>query len=88
MTLIIKTPSEFLLGGPPFNINKEEGIITLYNNYLLTKTPDPRSRGQGLAGGFESLGSMYLWVVVEIMVPFWVLITIRHLIFRGPKRGP
>ena len=29
-----------------------------------------------------------IWVVVKIMVPFWVLGIIRHLIFRGPKRGP
>ena len=29
-----------------------------------------------------------MWVVVQIMVPFWVLSIIRHLLFRGPKRGP
>ena len=28
------------------------------------------------------------WVVVKIMVPFWVLIIIRHLIFRVPQKGP
>ena len=28
------------------------------------------------------------WVVVKIMVPFWVPIIIRHLIFRVPKKGP
>ena len=27
-------------------------------------------------------------VVVKIMVPFWVLVIIRHLIFRVPKKGP
>ena len=27
-------------------------------------------------------------VVVKIRVPFWVLIIIRHLIFRVPKKGP
>ena len=27
-------------------------------------------------------------VVVKIMVPFWVPIIIRHLIFRVPKKGP
>ena len=27
-------------------------------------------------------------VVVKIMVPFWIPIIIRHLIFRGPKKGP
>ena len=26
------------------------------------------------------------WVVVRIMVPFWVLSIVRHLVFRGPKR--
>ena len=26
------------------------------------------------------------WVVVKIMVPFWIPIIIRHLIFRVPKK--
>ena len=30
----------------------------------------------------------YIWVVVKIMVPFWVPIIIRHLLFRVPKKGP
>ena len=30
----------------------------------------------------------YIWVVAKIMVPFWVLIFIRHLIFRVPRKGP
>ena len=29
-----------------------------------------------------------IWVDVKIMVPFWVTIIIRHLIFRVPKKGP
>ena len=29
-----------------------------------------------------------IWVVVKIVVLFWVLIIIRHLIFRVPKKGP
>ena len=29
-----------------------------------------------------------IWVVVKIMVPFWVPIIVRHLIFRVPKKGP
>ena len=28
----------------------------------------------------------YIWVVVQIMVPFWIPIIIRHLISRDPKR--
>ena len=31
---------------------------------------------------------VYIWVVVKIMVPFWVLIIIRHLLFGVPQRGP
>ena len=31
---------------------------------------------------------IYTWVVVKIMVPFWVLIIIRHLLFRVPEKGP
>ena len=30
----------------------------------------------------------HTWVVVKIMVPFWVPIIIRHLLFRVPKKGP
>ena len=30
----------------------------------------------------------YTWVVVKMMVPFVVLSKIRHLLLRGPKRGP
>ena len=26
-------------------------------------------------------------MVVKIVVPFWVLNFIRHLVFRGPKKG-
>ena len=28
-----------------------------------------------------------MWVVVEVMVSFWVLNIMRHLVFRGPKKG-
>ena len=31
--------------------------------------------------------SLNIWVVVNIRDPFWVLIIIRHLIFRVPKKG-
>ena len=32
-------------------------------------------------------GPEYTWVVVKIMVPFWIPIIIRHLLFRVPKKG-
>ena len=28
-----------------------------------------------------------IWVVVKLRVPFWVLDIVRHLVFKGPKRG-
>ena len=31
---------------------------------------------------------IYIWVVVKIMVPLWIPIMIRPLIFRVPKKGP
>ena len=33
-------------------------------------------------------GDGTIWMVVKIMVPFRVPSIIRHLVFRGPKRGP
>ena len=33
-------------------------------------------------------GTVCIWVVVKIMVPFWIPNIIRHLIFRVPKKGP
>ena len=38
--------------------------------------------------GFHSSKVLNMWEVVKIMVPFWVLITIRHLMFRVSKKGP
>ena len=29
-----------------------------------------------------------IWVDVKIMVPFWIPIIVRHLIFRVPEKGP
>ena len=29
-----------------------------------------------------------IWVVVKIMVPLWVPMIIRHLVFGVPKKGP
>ena len=38
--------------------------------------------------GYKYLNWGYKWVVVKIMVPFWIPIIIRHLLFRVPKNGP
>ena len=29
-----------------------------------------------------------IWMAVKMMVPFWLLNIIRHLIWRVPKKGP
>ena len=31
---------------------------------------------------------LFIWAVVKIVVPFWVLSIIRHRVLRGPKRDP
>ena len=41
----------------------------------------------GILKGYHFQPS-YMRVVVKIMVPFWIPIIIRHLIFRVPKKGP
>ena len=40
-----------------------------------------------LLGRGQRVHEIYIWVVVKIMVPLWVLIIIRHLLFRVPKIG-
>ena len=37
---------------------------------------------------YHERGTVCIWVVVKIMVPFWIPNIIRHLIFRVPKKGP
>ena len=45
-----------------------------------------------LVGMFGTRGSFgfktHMWVVVKTMVPFWVPIIVRHLLFRVPQKGP
>ena len=41
----------------------------------------------GLHRGY--IGIMgFIWAVVKLMVPFWILIIIRHLVLRVPQKGP
>ena len=40
----------------------------------------------GVRFGMQS--HLITWVVVKVMVPFWILIIIRHLIFRVIRKGP
>ena len=41
-----------------------------------------------LGGAAIQIRFWLMWVAVKIIVPFWVSIIIRHLIFRVPKKGP
>ena len=59
---------------PGCTVQYERGLITAVLNFKVTRIPR------------NSL--VCKWVVVKIMVPFWVLSMIRHLISRGPKTGP
>ena len=49
--------------------------------HLPSRTAAPILTGVG-NNGICSMGTV--WVVVKIMVPFWIPIIIRHLIFRVP----
>ena len=44
--------------------------------------------GASTGKGHEYKPQHTIWVVVKNMVPFWIPIIIRHLIFRVPKKGP
>ena len=64
----------------------------------LRSFPQPRRSGQGRSELSNSLvwvaveesevsyQGRGIWVIIKMMVPFWVLAIIRHLVFRGPKR--
>ena len=45
-------------------------------------------RGSFRTVGVSLLRFVAMWVVVNTRVPFWVLIIIRHLIFRAPNKEP
>ena len=49
---------------------------------LASLTPSPR-KPAAPCGAFDPI-----WVVVKMMVPFWVQIIIRHLLFRVLRKGP
>ena len=49
---------------------------------------EPSRVVHGVSIRFRTIQSSAMWVVVKIMVPFWVPIIIRHLLFRVPKKGP
>ena len=55
---------------------------------ILNGRPDIRVSTLSQKGQGDSGSTFVNWVVVKIMVPFWVPIIIRHLIFRVPKTGP
>ena len=58
--------------------------------WLIIRNPQFPSRCASKKNQWHSsiaLLEFSIWVVVKIMVPFWVPIIIRHLLFRVPKIG-
>ena len=64
-----------ILGSPP-----------ILENYHIRLTAGPRRVDMGALWLFSLVPKV--WVVVKIMVPCWIPIIIRQLIFRVPKKGP
>ena len=56
----------------------------------LQRDPDARNKAlnpKTLPLPIHHRVTCIIWVVVKIMVPFWIPIIIRHLIFGVPKKG-
>ena len=47
-----------------------------------------KENGNYYNGLYKYIYIWSIWVVFKIMVPFWIPILIRHLIFRVAKKGP
>ena len=81
----------------PIHAHTEPGFWLLVGSPALAeaaRSPDRQEPGLPL-GAARTLGLHttwssrvpITWVVVKIMVPFWLLVVIRPLVFRGPKSG-
>ena len=94
-------PTNYLLvmGFEPFGpLSETTQLPTIlqswtWNHVLLKgRWAKPVSNGANYAQLERGHHQFYLllgiWVVVKIVVPFWVLSMMRHLVFRGPKTGP
>ena len=55
-----------------------------YTKSVKPLAPGGRGNLMSVLRFMEMFGT---WVVAKIIVPFWVLSAIRHLVIRGPKRG-
>ena len=67
--------------GPKFGASCIIGALG-YVSYISTSVLHASTRTSALRQ------QKPIWVVVKIIVLFWVLSIIRHLVFRGPNRGP
>ena len=88
----VQDPMTLVSLGVPFLLryNQQESlrIIYIYTHIFL----DPGGLQMTQYSQKELLKIIYIyiciWVVVKIVVPFWVLSIVRHIVFRGLKRGP
>ena len=60
----------------------KHGTMCRYAN--VSKTSMHCSKSQLLQPSLQE----FIGLVVKMMVPFWVPIIVRHLLFRVPKKGP
>ena len=63
-------------------------LTFLYLGFRNSSLTSPRPFLSSIERTWDCYIMGTIWVVVKIMVPFWIPIIIRHLIFRVPKKGP
>ena len=68
-------------------------ILYMGSDDVLTRQACAAARSRSRHAPMDSFQKLdvllnLIWVVVKIMVPFWVPIIIRPLIFKLPKKGP
>ena len=63
------------------------GLPFLHKSKQNTNNSNPR-KSDTSKFNHDTNNQHFPWVVVQIMVPFWVPIIVRHLLFRVPKKGP
>ena len=65
-----------------------KNIFSQYSNLNKFLNSNPVMAGHlGVFGRSTGHVNIRIWVVVKIMVPFWIPIIIRHLMFRTHEKG-
>ena len=73
---------------PSFPLQLRGGLVDLCSSGLRHLWLGARKLNKhAKSGSLYFWQTFHIWVVVKIMVPFWIPIIIRHLIFRVPQKG-